>query len=131
MAGAEILSGLKSPYLQFVPLHGFARYNLCQLVTEGVVPDDSDYPMPVCILLRIAGPLHEFQKVKQVRSLQLILRRGFLRVDTSEGKRRCPGQQQDSANESWADPLGPALGRFEFRIAVKGRRRRDLYVKCP
>src|SRR5216683_5272958 len=100
MAGAEILAGLKSPYLQFVPLHGLARYNLCQLVTEGVVPDDSDDPMSVCILLRIAGPLHEFQKVEQVRSLQLILRRGFLRVNASDGQRRCPGQQQDSACKS-------------------------------
>src|SRR5258708_2291497 len=131
MAGEEILAGLKSPYLQFVPLHGLARYNLCQLATEGVVADDSDDPMPMWIRLRIAGPLHELQKVEQVRSLQLILRGGFLRTNTSHGQHRYPDQQQDSACESRADPRRPTLGHFEFRVVVKRSRIRNFQKECP
>src|ERR1700730_920252 len=131
MAGGEVVTGLKSPYLQFVSLNGLAGYDLGQIVTEGIVPDDSDHPMFICIRNRIAGPLDEFQKVEQERSFHLVLSGSFLRVNTLEWRCPTPSQQHDSVCESRADPVRPTLERAEFRVVVKSHRPRDRCLDRP
>ena len=131
MTSVEIFTGLKSLNLQIVSLEEFARYDLRQLLTEGIVPNDSDDPPPVGVGRRIAGPLDKLQKIQQVCSLDLILRRGFLRTNTSGGQRRCTGQQQDGASELRADPFRPTARRVEFRVALKCCRMQDFQGACP
>src|SRR6266550_5783047 len=131
MTGAEIFTGLKSPYLQFMSLYGLARYDLCQLVIERIVPDDSDHPPPMGIDKRIAGPLDELQKIEQVCSFDLILRRGFLRTNTSDGPRQRPGQQQGGAFKSQANRFQPTPCRVEFRVGLKCRRMRNFQGAWP
>ena len=131
MTSVEIFTGLKSLNLQIVSLKEFARYDLRQLLTEGIVPNDSDDPPPVGMGRRIAWPLDKLQKIEQVCSLDLILRRGFLRTNNSDGHRQCTGQQQDGACESQADPFRPTPRHVEFRVGLKCRRIRNFQGACP
>src|SRR6266404_8290148 len=131
MTSMEIFTGLKSLNLQIVPLNGFARYDLRQLPTEGIVPNDSEDPPPVGIGRRIAGPLDKLQKIEQVCSLDLILRRGFLRTNNSDGDRRCTGQQQDGACETQAQQFRATPRRVEFRVVLKCCLMRNFQGACP
>src|ERR1700730_14155592 len=112
-------------------LNGLSRYDLRQLVAEGILTDDSNDPAPMCVHKRIAGPLDKLQKVEQVRSLDLILCGSFLRADTSEGQRPSPNQQRDGKCQQRANPLRPTLARREFLVVVKSHPPRNVSRECP